>query len=154
VSISLSPPPVNELSAEQYRLLAEFRHRIREFLHFSEEAARQQGIEPQQHQLLLALQGLPANEKPTVSVLAARLCIRHHSAVELINRLSERGAVVRRNSDQDRREVLVELTDKGQTILRSLSVLHWHQLRESGAELARALESIIEQSASELRSHA
>ena len=88
-----------------------------------------------------------------MSVLAARLCIRHHSAVELINRLSERGAVVRRNSEQDRREVLVELTDKGQTILRSLSVLHWHQLKESGAELARALESIIEQSASELRSH-
>ena len=153
MSISPFPTPIAELSAEQYRLLAEFRRRIREFLHFSEEAARQQGIEPQQHQLLLAIQGLAPNEKPTVSVLAARLCIKHHSAVELINRLAERGAVVRRNSEKDRREVLVELTEKGRTILRSLSVLHWHQLQDSGAELARALETIIEQSASELRSH-
>jgi DNA-binding MarR family transcriptional regulator len=87
-----------------------------------------------------------------VSVLAARLCIRHHSTVELINRLSERGAVVRRNSEEDRREVLVELTEKGRTILQNLSVLHWHQLQDSGPELARALESVLERSATEGRS--
>lgn len=152
MSISPAPSRTTELTAEQYRLLAEFRHRIREFLHFSEEAARSQGIEPQQHQLLLAIQGLPSNTKPTVSVLAARLCIRHHSTVELINRLSERGAVVRRNSEEDRREVLVELTEKGRTILQNLSVLHWHQLQDSGPELARALESVLERSATEGRS--
>ena len=152
MSISPAPSRTTELTAQQYRLLAEFRHRIREFLHFSEEAARSQGIEPQQHQLLLAIQGLPSNTKPTVSVLAARLCIRHHSTVELINRLSERGAVVRRNSEEDRREVLVELTEKGRTILQNLSVLHWHQLQDSGPELARALESVLERSATEGRS--
>lgn len=152
MSISPAPSRTTELTAEQYKLLAEFRHRIREFLHFSEEAARSQGIEPQQHQLLLAIQGLPSNTKPTVSVLAARLCIRHHSTVELINRLSERGAVIRRNSEEDRREVLVELTEKGRTILQNLSVLHWHQLQDSGPELARALESVLERSATEGRS--
>lgn len=152
MSISPAPSRTTELTAEQYKLLAEFRHRIREFLHFSEEAARSQGIEPQQHQLLLAIQGLPSNTKPTVSVLAARLCIRHHSTVELINRLSERGAVLRRNSEEDRREVLVELTEKGRTILQNLSVLHWHQLQDSGPELARALESVLERSATEGRS--
>src|SRR5579863_7845406 len=114
-----------DISAAGYRQLAEFRYRIRQFLHKSEEAARENGIEPQQHQLLLAIKGLPEGTRPTVTVLASRLCLRHHSTVELINRLADHGAVVRRSSDKDRREVLVELTPYGEEILRKLSLLHW-----------------------------
>src|SRR5579863_5643742 len=103
-----------DISAAGYRQLAEFRYRIRQFLHKSEEAARSKGIEPQQHQLLLAIKGLPEGTRPTVSALSWRLCLRHHSTVELVNRLVERGAVMRRHSEQDRREVLVELTPYGE----------------------------------------
>src|SRR5438270_6321996 len=117
--------PNRDVSLAGYRQLAEFRYRIRQFVHFSEEAARVSGMEPQQHQLLLAIKGLPEGTRPTVTALSSRLCLRHHSTVELINRLVERGAVIRRHSQEDRREVLVELTPHGDHLLRKLSVLHW-----------------------------
>src|SRR5689334_24912655 len=96
----------SDLSTPGFQQLAEFRYRIRQFLHFSEEAARVSGIEPQQHQLLLAIKGLPEGTRPTVTALSSRLCLRHHSTVELIDRLVEHDAVARRHSEQDRREVL------------------------------------------------
>ncbi|MBV9676332.1 MAG: MarR family transcriptional regulator [Acidobacteriaceae bacterium] len=131
------------LSPAGYRRLAEFRHQIRQFLQFSEEAARSHGIEPQQHQLLLAIKGLPENIRPTISALSARLCLRHHSTVELVNRLGEHGAVVRRHSEEDRREVLIELTPQGEEILQQLSLLHWQELRTTGPALLEALEQIV-----------
>jgi DNA-binding MarR family transcriptional regulator len=126
-----------------FRQLAEFRHRIREFLHFSEEAARSRGIEPQQHQLLLALKGLPRGTRPTVSALARQLCLRHHSTVELVDRLVDQGALTRRQCDQDHREVLIELTPRGEALLRRLSVLHWNELRVSGPALSESLRSVV-----------
>lgn len=132
-----------DLSTPGFQQLAEFRYRIRQFLHFSEEAARANGIEPQQHQLLLAIKGLPEGGRPTVTALSLRLCLRHHSTVELINRLVERGAVVRRHSMQDRREVLVELTAHGEQLLRQLSVLHWEELQTAGPALSEALHAIV-----------
>jgi DNA-binding MarR family transcriptional regulator len=135
---------MRSFSSHAYRQLAKFRCQIRRFLHFSEEAAREHGIEPQQHQLLLALKGLPHDVRPTVSALSSRLCLRHHSTVELIDRLVERGAVVRRSSPQDRREVLVELTPLGEQILEKLSAEHWRELQSSGPELARALQGILQ----------
>ncbi len=82
-----------DLSEAGFRRLAKFRHRIRQFLHFSEEAARSKGIEPQQHQLLLAAKGLPKGTRPTVTALSQQLCLRHHSTVELVNRLVDQGAL-------------------------------------------------------------
>ena len=72
-----------------YKAMAELRYQIRRFLRFSENAARQVGIEPQQHQLLLAVRGLPDDVKPTIGVLAERMQLQHHSTVELIDRLVE-----------------------------------------------------------------
>ncbi len=77
--------PSPEVPPELYQRLADFRHRIRQFVRFSEEAARSFGIEPQQHQLLLAIKGLPSGTRPTVRNLANRLCLRHNSTVELVN---------------------------------------------------------------------
>jgi DNA-binding MarR family transcriptional regulator len=131
------------LSVEQYRQIAEFRYRIRQFLHFSEEAARANGIEPQQHQLLLAIKGLPEGTRPTITALSARLCLRHHSTVELVNRLVARGAVTRLHSPEDGREVLLELTPEGEEVLRRLSVLHWEELRNSGPALADSLPAML-----------
>ena len=140
--------PQPDFSLKSFQQLAEFRYRIREFLHFSEEAARANGLEPQQHQLLLALKGLPPGTRPTVTALSTRLCLRHHSTVELINRLAERGAVLRRHSDQDRREVLVELTPHGEQLLRQLSLLHWQELQTSGPALSNSLHAIVQQKSS------
>ena len=142
-----SKTPQRDVSIAGYRQLAEFRYCIRQFLHFSEEAARSKGIEPQQHQLLLAIKGLPEGTRPTVTALSHRLCLRHHSTVELVDRLVEHGAVKRRHSHQDRREVLVELTAHGEDLLHQLSVLHTQELQVAGPALSEALWAVVHHSA-------
>lgn len=136
-------PRRKEISAAGYRRLAEFRYRIRQFLHISEEAARSKGIEPQQHQVLLAIKGLPEGSRPTVRTISERLCLRHHSTVELIDRLVEHGLVARRHSEQDRREVLIKLTPQGEELLHQLSVLLWQELKVSGPALSESLLTLL-----------
>lgn len=131
-----------KLSIARFQQLAEFRYKIRQFLHFSEEAARASGVEAQQHQLMLAIKGLPQGMRPTVTALSSRLCLRHHSTVELVNRVVERGAARRRQGEKDRREVLVELTPYGEELLEKLSILHWEELQTSGPALSDALHAI------------
>ncbi len=126
-----------------YRALAEFRYQIRRFVHFSEQAARAAGIEPQQHQLLLAIKGLPEELRPTIRTLADRMQLQHHSAVELIDRLEKAGMVSRTRSEVDRREVLIELSAKGERLLRELSLHHQEELRDSGPALAQTLRRLI-----------
>ncbi len=135
-----------DVSVADYRQLAEFRYRIRQFLYFSEEAARSKAIEPRQHQLLLAIKGLPEGTRPTVTALSQRLCLRHHSTVELVDRLVEQGVAKRRPSGLDRREVLVELTPHGEALLYQLSVQHWEELRVSGPALSEALKVVVHHS--------
>lgn len=131
------------LSHDQYRALAEFRSQIRRFLHFSEATAKEHGIEPQQHQVLLAVHGLPEDVKPTIREIASRLFIQHNSAVELINRLENAGAVARHIEGPDKREVWVRLTPAGRKILRKLAVAHRMELERSGPKLASALSSVL-----------
>jgi DNA-binding MarR family transcriptional regulator len=135
-----------DLTAEDYRHLAEFRRQIRQFLSFSDSVARQSGIEPRQHQLLLALKGLPPNVKPTIGDLASRLFIKHHSAVELVNRLAKAGLVARIQGKDDRREIHIHMTAAGAVLLRKLSLVHRLELERSGPALARALQSVIRNS--------
>ena len=116
---------------------------MRCFLRYSEEAARAQGIEPQQHQLLLAIKGLPPGKAPTISELANRLQLRHHSTVDLIDRLEKSGRIVREPGQKDRREVLVRLTPDGERVLRELSVAHQTELTNVGPKLMRALAAAI-----------
>jgi DNA-binding MarR family transcriptional regulator len=132
-----------DLSPQAYRSLAEFRYQIRLFLRYSEDAARAQGIEPQQHQLLLAIKGLPEEKLPTIGELAGRLQIRHHSAVELVNRLEEHGAIARRSSGDDKREVLIRLTASGERLLRALSLEHQAELTKTGPALKKALDALL-----------
>jgi DNA-binding MarR family transcriptional regulator len=133
-----------QLTSAEFRALAEFRYQIRRFLHFSEDRARESGIEPQQHQLLLAIKGLPDGAKPTVGELASRMLIRHHSAVELVNRLAEHGAIERVPAEIDHREVLLRLTKKGESLLHSLSVAHHDELRSAGPELMKTLRKVLD----------
>ncbi|MET0343518.1 MAG: MarR family transcriptional regulator [Polyangiales bacterium] len=127
----------------EYRALAEFRYQLRSFLSFSERAARAAGLEPQQHQLLLATKGLPLGMRPTIGTLAKRLCVEHHTAVALVDKLSAAGFVRRVASERDRREVLVEITPDGERILASLSTMHRNQLREVAPTLLKALTSVL-----------
>jgi DNA-binding MarR family transcriptional regulator len=136
----------SDLSPDQYRDLAEFRRQIRQFLHFSEATAKEHHIEPQQHQLLLAVQGLPEGVKPTIREIAARLFIQHHSAVELVNRLEITGAIARTPGAEDKREVWIRLTPAGRAILRRLALAHRTEMERSGPELARALNSVLRHS--------
>jgi DNA-binding MarR family transcriptional regulator len=133
----------HELPLATYRSLSEFRHQVRCFLRYSEDAARAHGIEPQQHQLLLAIKGLPKGKTPTIGELAERLQLKHHSTVDLINRLVQSGRIVREAGTEDRREVLVRLTTEGERILRDLSVEHQTELTKAGPKLMRALAAAI-----------
>src|SRR5512135_2981501 len=125
----------NKLSKSQYEKLAEFRHALRQFLHFSEEAAHAAGITPQQHQALLAIKGFPGRDRVTVGELAERLQLRHHSAVGLIDRLVAEKLVARAASTADRRQVMIELTSRGEQVLAKLTSAHRAQLKRIGPEI-------------------
>lgn len=129
-----------------YEALAEFRYQIRKFIRFSERAARDAGVEPQQHQLLLAVKGMPQDAAPSIGEIASRLQIVHHSAVELVDRLEEQGLVQRRRNPEDRRQVFLSLTQKGERVLRELSVHHRRELAASGPELSSALRKLLSSS--------
>ena len=131
-----------KLNKPQYETLAAFRYELRRFLHFSETAAQATGITPQQHQALLAIKGFPGRDQITVGELAERLQLRHHSAVGLIDRLVAEKLVVRKPSANDRRQVLIQLTDRGEKTLERLSSLHHEQLKRIGPELSRLLERL------------
>lgn len=136
---------MKDLSLDEYRALAEFRYQIRRFLAFSEELARSAGMEPRQHQLLLAIKGLPDGAAATIGELAERLQLKHHSTVELVNRLEKLGYVAREAGKQDRRQVIVHLTQAGAGVLRKLSLAHHQELGVAGPRLAKALRAIARQ---------
>jgi DNA-binding MarR family transcriptional regulator len=124
--------------------LADFRYQIRRFLHFSEEAAGVEGLEPQQHQMMLAIRALDDGAGPDIGALAEHLFIRHHSAVGLIDRLEERRMVKRTRAGPDRRVVRVKLTAAGEQKLHRLSRSHRTELRNSGPRLVETLDALLQ----------
>jgi DNA-binding MarR family transcriptional regulator len=126
-----------------YKAMAEFRYQIRRFLRFSEETARAGGLEPQQYQLMLTLKGLPDDARGRIGEVAERLQIQHHSTVELVDRLARRGLIKRRRSESDRREVLLELTPRGDKMLHDMALHHRSELREMAPELVAALKRVV-----------
>ena len=126
-----------------YRLMADFRYHIRRFLRFSEITARAAGMEPQQYTLMLALKGLPDGYRGRMGELAERLQIQHHSTVELADRLARRGLVRRKRGTDDRREVMLELTPKGEKTLRDLAIRHREELRRLGPDVVNSLRKLM-----------
>ncbi|MGA3210418.1 MAG: helix-turn-helix domain-containing protein [Terriglobales bacterium] len=133
----------SKIKLNEYQALAEIRFLIRNYLRFSENGARAAGLEPQQHQLLLAIKGLPEDSVATVGELARRLQIQHHSTVELVDRLVKRGLVRRQQAGVDRRMVMLGLTAKGEKILNKLSLDHSDELRILAPELVGAIRRLI-----------
>ena len=131
------------MSLAEFRALAEFRHQIRQFLNGSEQASRAAGLEPQQYLFLLALRGLPAGHTATIRELAERMQLRHHSTVEMVNRLERQQLLRRERSRADRRQVILHLTPRAEKILSRLARQRIEELRTAAPTLVRALTTAI-----------
>lgn len=132
------------LRPAEYRALAEVRYRIRRFLSISERMAREAGLEPQQHQLLLAIEGMPADRLTTIGDLAERLQLKHNSTDELVRRAEQRGLVATERGEDDRRQVIASLTAAGRGALEELSRAHLEQLRTEAPGLMEGLEHLMD----------
>lgn len=128
------------LDRADYQALSEFRYLIRCFLEFSQKAARSVGLTPRQHQALLAIKGFPQERMVSVGDLAERLRVRHHSAVELVDRMNEAGLIIRRQDPDDQRRVLVALTERAESYLTELSIAHLDELARIEPLLGRVLQ--------------
>jgi DNA-binding MarR family transcriptional regulator len=134
---------MKRLTLSDYQALAEFRYQIRKFLHFSEQAVQAAGLERGQYQLMLAIKGIPEDVRPRIRELADRMQIQHHSAVELVNRLEAGGYVKRERASEDRREVLLALTAKGERTLEELALHHHEELQNAAPDLVAALRKVM-----------
>lgn len=122
--------------------LADFRYELRRFLVFSESAALEAGLQPQQHQLLLQVAGAPRNTVVTISYAAERLALKHNSTVELVNRSEREGLLERRADVDDKRRAILRVTRKGKLILGQLAGDHAKELHELAPGLTKALKQI------------
>jgi DNA-binding MarR family transcriptional regulator len=124
------------------RTLAEFRYELRRFLQFSESAAHNARLHPQQHQLLLQIAGAPEGTAVTIAYAAERLGLRHNSTVELVDRSVREGLLTRRTDPDDKRRAILHITHKGKQVLDCLSDEHARELNELAPRLERALKHI------------
>lgn len=139
-----SVPPAS-LKKSDYELLARFRYSLRRYLRFSEQAARSHGLTPQQYQALLAIAGYPGRDEISVGDLAEQLQLTHHSAVGLANRIEALGYIRRSPSEEDRRSVLLSLTEPGRTLLDQVYHVHRKELRSAGPILANLIHQAARQ---------
>jgi DNA-binding MarR family transcriptional regulator len=127
------------VTRQDYRRLATFRYELRKFLRFSELAAGDNGLTPQQYQAMLAIEGFPERNQITIGELAEQMQIAAHSSVGLVNRLEKAGLIERQSSDEDRRCVLVRLTKNGRERLKRLASVHRQELERVGPLLVALL---------------
>ena len=132
------------VSDAEYQRLAQLRFGLRQFLAFSEKQARAAGLNPQQHQLLLAIRGAPSDDPPTIGALAERMILRHHSVVELVDRLEKSGLVRRAQGTADKRQMRVVILPAGKKVLERLSLVHRAELRKAGPTLVATLRALLQ----------
>jgi DNA-binding MarR family transcriptional regulator len=125
----------HQLTRADFERLLAFRIGLRRFQRWSEDQARAAGLTHVQHQLLVAVKGHPGSDPPAVSDLAGYLLLRHHSAVELVDRAEQAGLVRRMPDARDARLVRVRLTSKGERILNELTPAHLIELHSLAAVL-------------------
>lgn len=132
----------DEINLQDIQALAEFRYHIRQFLRASEQLLKSAGLKPQQYQLMLHVKASNGHP-PTITYVAERLQIQHHSTVELADRLVGKGLIRRKRAGDDRRQVILELTPKGEKVLRELALHHRGELRSNGPGLVGALKRVL-----------
>ncbi len=140
--IYVRPQVVTGSSDPLLSALAEFRFELRSFLHFSECAAQEAGLHPQQHQLLLQVVAANGGTAVTIAYAAERLGLKHNSAVELVNRSEREGLLERTTDPADKRRAILRVTRKGRNVLGRLTRSHTRELNELGPRLAQALKRI------------
>jgi DNA-binding MarR family transcriptional regulator len=132
-----------EITVGEYRALAELRYRIRGFLRDGDSVARRAGLSPQQYLMMLAIRGLPRGYEATIRTLAQRMALKHHSAVELVDRLEENGYVRRSRGQKDRRLVTVSLLQSGERLLEGMVRHRIGELRSNGRRLVQAINQML-----------
>src|SRR3989440_11693504 len=134
---------MSALNFDDYEALAEFRYLLRKFLRFSKDFLRANGnVNAEQYEALLAIKAFASPEGLTISQLSERLQIKHHSAVNIVDRLVERKLITRETGKTDRRWRHVQLTAKGEKLIEELAAMHRKEIRERSAELINALERL------------
>ena len=124
--------------------MAEFRYVLRRFLHFSEMAAESEGVSAQQYQLLQVVGGLSEDTRASISAIAERMVLRHHSAVELVDRAERLKLVARAVDPDDLRRAIVTLTERGRAVLQTLAAAHLRELSSTGPLMVEALQRLSE----------
>src|SRR5437762_7493563 len=132
----------NDVTLSDYRALAQFRYEVRRYFTLSDQAARTAGLHPGQYRFLLLLKGLPEGIEPTIGNLAERLGLRHHSTVELVDRLEKRGLIYRERNERHRSFVFVRISPKGESILRRVVASRKVDLKKAGPVLVKALNTL------------
>ncbi|HLW34975.1 MAG TPA: MarR family transcriptional regulator [Chthoniobacterales bacterium] len=133
---------MSSLHPDDYEALAELRYLGRKFLRFSKDLlAANAGLNPEQYEALLAIKAFPG-KSITISQLSERLQVKHHSAVNIVNRLAERKLLRRTEGEKDRRERHLELTAKGEGLIEELAAVHYTELRNRSAEMIKALQRL------------
>jgi DNA-binding MarR family transcriptional regulator len=133
-----------KLDVAHLQRLAEFRFQLRRFLHVSQEAAERVGLHNQQYQMLQCVGGMPDRISPTIANVAVRMLLKHNSTVELVDRTIEQGLLRRLGDEADHRRILLRVTPQGERILAKLAQFHTRELQQSGPELVRALDGIVQ----------
>ena len=121
--------------------VAEFRAALRQFLRRSERVARQSGLTPQRHLLLLMIKGAPnGDEQSTVTQLSERLQLAQSTVTELVRRAEEAGLIERTQSQRDARVAHLRLTPEGERRL----MLSFTELETERAQLRDAFAHLDE----------
>jgi len=132
------------LTADDYEALANFRYLLRKFLRFSKDFLKANGnLSPEQYEALLAIRAFTSIGGLTISHLSERLQVKHHSAVNIVDRLAERRLITREAVKADRRRRHVQLTAKGEELIDELAVVHRKEIRGRSAEMIKVLERLM-----------
>jgi len=134
---------MTHLKPNDYQTLAEFRYLLRKFLRFSKDfLGDKAGLNPEQYEALLAIKAFASPDGFTISQLSERLQVKHHSAVNIVDRLAQRKLVVRKASETDRRLRHLELTARGEALIDELVAVHRKEMRGRSAEMIKVLERL------------
>ena len=133
------------LTADDYEALANFRYLLRKFLRFSKDFLKANGnLSPEQYEALLAIRAFTSIGGLTISHLSERLQVKHHSAVNIVDRLAERKLITREAIKADRRRRQVQLTAEGEKLIDELAIVHRKEIRGRSAEMIKVLERLMQ----------